>query len=89
LPLIHNSGGIYHIFFVDITEAITNQLEKRFDLRIIVIGHLAAGKTSLIDRILGHIIDIRNRESTNGIVIRKGGIRVKDGKWLQDWEPRG
>jgi len=78
-----------HIFFVDMIKSI-NTLEKRFNIRIVVIGHLAAGKTALIERILGHRIDIDKRESTNGIVIiRKGGIRVNDGKWLQDWKPGG
>jgi len=46
-------------------------------------GHLKAGKTTLINRILNVKFNMRKTESTNGIVIiKKGGIRLRDGKWI-------
>jgi len=59
-------------------------------MRILVMGHLGAGKTTLINRMLREVFNMDDTKSTNGIVtIRKGGIRVRDGKWIYQWMGKG
>jgi len=65
-------------------------MERRYNMRIITIGHFGAGKTTLIKRILYDIFDMANTTSTDGIVItRKGAIRIKDGTWLHSVTSKG
>jgi len=59
-------------------------------MRILVMGHLGAGKTTLINRMLREVFNMADTKSTNGIVTtRKGGIRVRDGKWIHQWMENG
>lgn len=62
-------------------ELIKSGEEKRFFLRIVIIGENGVGKTSLLRRLLGKSID--GVQSTDGIDIVHGcQIRLSDGHWV-------
>lgn len=57
-------------------------VEKRYVIRLPVVGPFGVGKTCLTRRLLK--TELSNVSSTNGIdiMIRKCKVRVKDGTWI-------
>jgi len=65
-------------------------MERRLGIPIIVMGHLGAGKTTLINRIRRIIFNMDDTKSTDCIeVIKTGGIRLNDGLWIEDIKETG
>ena len=63
-------------------EIIKSGTERRYYIRLMIVGENGVGKTCLMRRLLGE--DIDDVTSTDGIdiVIRKCKIRLSDGKWI-------
>ena len=63
-------------------EIIRSGTEKRYYIRLMIVGESGVGKTCLMRRLLGEGID--DVTSTDGIdvITRKCKIRVSDGEWI-------
>ncbi|CAG2257345.1 unnamed protein product [Mytilus edulis] len=59
----------------------SSEIEKRYNVRIMIVGKESAGKTCLLRRLLKE--DISDVTSTDGvdIVVRRCKINIEDGKW--------
>ncbi|CAG2211643.1 unnamed protein product [Mytilus edulis] len=59
----------------------SSEIEKRYNVRIMIVGKESAGKTCLLRRLLKE--DITDVTSTDGvdIVVRRCKINIEDGKW--------
>lgn len=62
----------------------SEKTEKRYSVRIMIVGKAEAGKTCLLRRLLKESID--DVSSTKGveIVIRRCKIDIGDGNWIID-----
>lgn len=63
-------------------KALQEGKDRCYNIRIIVIGHFGAGKTTLTKRLIGDDFDIRTVRSTNGVDIFTISCTVSnDGSW--------
>lgn len=66
--------------------ALQHGIEKIYDIRLMVVGPFAVGKTTLTKRLFKKKVKIGKRKSTDGIEIheQKCGIDINTGKWILD-----
>jgi GTPase SAR1 family protein len=58
--------------------------EVVYNIRVVVVGHKGAGKTTLTKRLLNEDVDIGKEESTNGIEVHVNRCKVslETGQWI-------
>lgn len=56
------------------------------NIRVMIIGQLGVGKTTLTKRLIGEDVDINQNESTDGIEvhINRCKVDVETGKWIAE-----
>ncbi|KAK3598550.1 hypothetical protein CHS0354_010727 [Potamilus streckersoni] len=57
-------------------EALKDGEVRVYNIRVMVVGHMGVGKTTLIKRILGEEVNITDRRSTEGIIVHVHCCRV-------------
>jgi septin family protein len=66
-------------------EALETGTTRAYTIRVMVVGHMGVGKTTLTKRLFGENVDLSSdNESTNSIDVhvRKCKVTLKDGNWL-------
>lgn len=60
----------------------SSKTEKRYFLRIMIVGKEAVGKTCLLKRLLKEsILEVKSTEGVE-IIVRQCKINIQDGKWI-------
>ncbi|KAK3611542.1 hypothetical protein CHS0354_016474 [Potamilus streckersoni] len=69
-------------------KALQDGVEKVFSIRVMVVGQYGVGKTTLIKRLLGHQVDISERNSTEGIDVHTHCCKIplNTGEWIVEHE---